>query len=113
LGATPQAMEPPGVDGFPHGQGTPFRMVVGGLIEDVAHPAFVNQARDTSQMGHDRRAAQWRRGRKSRAVRGSHRRRLCRGEWIDTPKLLKGTCVVRNVGFRVLSQVFLWDVFGV
>jgi hypothetical protein len=73
-------------------------MVVGGLIEDVAHPAFVNQARDTSQMGHDRRAAQWRRGRKSRAVRGSHRRRLCRGEWIDTPKLLKGTCVVRNVG---------------
>ena len=53
---TPQAIEPHRFDGFTHGEITPCRMLVGGLIEDVAHAECVTHARDKPQMISDRRA---------------------------------------------------------
>jgi len=68
------------------------------LVEDVANAEFFTHASHKPQMISDLRAVWVRLWRDVRAVRLSHNLLLCRGDYIDTPKLLNYMSVVRNVG---------------
>jgi hypothetical protein len=64
----PQAIEHHGFDSFPHGEIPQFRILVGGVIEDVANAEFVKHPRDKPQMIQDLRAVRLRRWHDGRAV---------------------------------------------
>jgi hypothetical protein len=50
LSDTPQALEPHGFDGFTHGEVAHFRVLLGRLIDDLAHAKCVEHASDKGEV---------------------------------------------------------------
>jgi len=50
---TPQAIEHHGFDGFTHGEVAHFRVLLGRLIDDLAHAQFVEHASDKAEVIYD------------------------------------------------------------
>ena len=65
----PQAIEHHRFDGFPHREVAHFRVLVGGLVDDVTNTEFVKHASHKPEMIEDLRAVQWRLWQEVRAVR--------------------------------------------
>jgi len=86
-----QTIEHHRFDSFTYREVAHFRVVVSGLVDDVAKTEFCKHASYKPERISDLRAVQWRLGREVRAIRGSHRLLLCSGECIDTSKYLNDT----------------------
>ena len=87
----PQAIEHHGFDRLTYREVAHFRVVVSGLVDDVAKTESCKHASYKPERISGLRAVQWRLGREVRAIRGSHRLLLCSGECIDTSKYLNDT----------------------
>jgi hypothetical protein len=86
-----QAVEDHGFDGMACGHQTHFRVLLGGFINDFGDTEFFKHARNKAKVISDLRAVRLRLRRDVRTVRLSHSLLLCRGDCIDTPKLLNYT----------------------
>ena len=78
-------------DSFTYREVAHFRVVVSGLVDDVANTEFCKHASYKPEMIYDLRAVQWRLWRDVRAIRVSYRLLLCRGNCIDTSQCLNYT----------------------
>ena len=84
----------------PHG-----RVLLGGVSNDLSDAECFTHPRDSTQGISDLRAVRLGLWRNSRTVRVSHRLLLCRGDCIDTPKLLRGCLETKSMRDNILCYI--------
>ena len=83
-----ETVEPHSFDCMASGHNAHCRVLLRRLVNDLGDAEFFKYACDKAKVIEDQRAVWWRLRRDGRTVRVSHSFLLCRGDCIDTPKLL-------------------------